>query len=135
MCFVLCIQFLLFLALAASKQWPGGLAAHSASTLQRKSHLYIHFLGIARPQSQCVCERFICTFPGLVHIFPAAEKADRSWKCINLSQIYKCRNWETGHYNSVLEITVSFLGIHKWEPDIYFGFPSALHLQCTGWQR
>ena len=38
---------------------------------------------------------------------------------INLSQIYECRNWDTEHYNSVLEITVSFLGIHKWEPDIY----------------
>jgi hypothetical protein len=41
---------------------------------------------------------------------------------INLSQIYECRNWEIEHYNSVLEITVSFLGIHKWEPAIYIGF-------------
>ncbi len=49
---------------------------------------------------------------------------------INLSQIYECRNWETEHYNSVLEITVSFLGIHKWEPGIYVGFSSALYLQC-----
>jgi hypothetical protein len=48
---------------------------------------------------------------------------------MNLSQIYECRNWETEHYNSVLEITVLFLGIHKWEPDIYFGFSPALHLQ------
>ncbi len=38
---------------------------------------------------------------------------------IILSQRYECRNWETEHYNSVLEITVSFLVIHKWEPDIY----------------
>jgi hypothetical protein len=30
------------------------------------------------------------------------------------------------HYNSVLEITVSFLGIHKWEPDINIGFSPAL---------
>jgi hypothetical protein len=29
-----------------------------------------------------------------------------------------------------LEITVSFLGIHKGEPDIYIGFSPALHLQC-----
>jgi hypothetical protein len=40
----------------------------------------------------------------------------------NLSQIYECRNREIKHYNSVVEIrrlcTVSFLGIHKWEPDI-----------------
>jgi hypothetical protein len=29
-----------------------------------------------------------------------------------------------------LEITVSFLGIHKREPDIYIGFSPALYLQC-----
>jgi hypothetical protein len=34
-------------------------------------------------------------------------------------------NWETEHYNSVLEIQ-----IHLWEPDIYIGFSPALHLQC-----
>jgi hypothetical protein len=37
-------------------------------------------------------------------------------------------------FNSVLEkggCTVSFLGIHKWEPDIYIGFSPALHLQCV----
>jgi hypothetical protein len=45
--------------------------------------------------------------------FPAAEQADRPWKYINLSQIYECRKRETKHYNSVLEIIVSFLGIHK----------------------
>ncbi len=44
---------------------------------------------------------------------------------INLSQIYEYRNWETEHYDYVLEITVSFLGIHKWEPDIYIGFSLA----------
>ncbi len=92
-------------------------------SLQRKSHLCIPFLGIAWPQSQfphtCVCERFIYSQEDRSIYFPAAELADRSWKYINLSQIYECRNWETEHYNSVLEITVSFLGIHYWEPDIY----------------
>ncbi len=49
---------------------------------------------------------------------------------MNLSQIYECRNCE------VLEITVSFLGIHKWEPDISIGFSPALHFQCMYvWQR
>jgi hypothetical protein len=95
------------------------------STLQRKSHLCIPFLGIARPQSQfphsCVCEQFVYS-QDLSTYFPAAEYADRSWKYKNLAQIYECRNWETEHYNSVLEITVSFLGILKWEPDIYIGF-------------
>ena len=49
---------------------------------------------------------------------------------INLSQIYECGSWETEHYNPGLEIIGSFLGIHKWEPDIYIGFSSALHLKC-----
>ncbi len=40
-------------------------------------------------------------------------------------------NWETEHYNSVVEITVSILGIHKWEPGIYIGFSPALHMQCV----
>ncbi len=55
----------------------------------------------------------------------------RSWKYINLSQIYDCRNWETEHYYSILKITVSFLGIQKQEPEIYIGFSLALHLQCS----
>jgi hypothetical protein len=101
--------------------------------LQGKFHLCIPFLGIAWPQSQfphsCVCEPFIYSQDQSTY-FPAAELADRSWKYINLSQIYECRNWETEHYNSILKIIVSFLGIHKWEPDIYIGFSPALHLQC-----
>jgi hypothetical protein len=38
---------------------------------------------------------------------------------------------ETGHYNSVLEIgrAVSFLGKHKSETGIHFGFSPALNLQ------
>jgi hypothetical protein len=63
-------------------------------------------------------------------MFTAAEKADQSWEYINLSRIYECRNWETQLYNSVLEIKVSLLGTHKWEPDINIGFSPALHLHC-----
>jgi hypothetical protein len=58
------------------------------------------------------------------------QKADQFWKYINLSQIYEYRNWDAEHYNYVLEITVSFLGIYKWEPGIHVGFSPALHLQC-----
>jgi hypothetical protein len=29
--------------------------------------------------------------PGSVHILPAADKADRSWKYINRSQTYECK--------------------------------------------
>ncbi len=64
------------------------------------------------------------------HISLQQNRQTRYWKYINLLQIYECRNWETEHYNYVLEITVSFLGIHQWEPVIYIGFPPALHLQC-----
>jgi hypothetical protein len=66
----------------------------------------------------------------LVHIFPCSKIGRHIPELSNLSQIYECRNWETEHFNSVLEITVSFLGIHKWEPDIYIGFSPALYLQC-----
>jgi hypothetical protein len=34
-------------------------------------------------------------------------------------------------YNSVLEIPVFCLVIHKWEPDIYIRFLPVLHLQCV----
>ncbi len=40
-------------------------------------------------------------------------------------------NWETEHYTYVLKLSVSFLGIHKGEPDICIGFSPALHLQCA----
>ncbi len=36
----------------------------------------------------------------------------------------------TGRQNSVSEITVSFLWIHKWEPDIFIVFSPALQMQC-----
>ncbi len=104
------------------------------SALQGKFHLCIPFRGIVRPQSQfphsCVCERFIYTQDQSTYI-PAAEYSNLSWKYLNLSQIYECRNWETEHYYSVLETTVSFLGIQKWEPYIYIGFSPSLHLQCV----
>jgi hypothetical protein len=62
-------------------------------------------------------------FPGSVHIFSCSNW---SWKYINLSQIFECRKWETEHYISDLEITISFLGINKWESDMYIGFSPAL---------
>jgi hypothetical protein len=77
----------------------------------RKIPFCIPFLGIALPQSQfphsCACDQDQSTN------LPAAEKEDRSWKYINLSQIYECRHWETEHYNSVLEISVSLMYIEK----------------------
>ncbi len=40
-------------------------------------------------------------FPGSVHIFPTAEKADPSWEYIIRSQTHECGNWD-------------------WDPDIPF---------------
>ncbi len=56
----------------------------TSTTLQGKALLCIPFLGIAQPQSQfphlvCVCERFIYSQDRSKY-FPAAEKADPSWK-------------------------------------------------------
>ncbi len=105
-------------------------------TLRRKSHLCIPFLRIVRPQSQfphsCVCERFIYSITRIGPHISLQQNIGRPIFeiCKSLTD-YGCRNWETEHYNSVLEITISFLGIHKWEPDIYIGFSPALHLQST----
>ncbi len=61
-----------------------------------------------------VCERFII-FPGSVHIF-GCSKIDTPILEIGTSQIYECRNWETEHYNSVLEITrLHSTQFHFWE--------------------
>jgi hypothetical protein len=35
----------------------------------------------------------------------AAKWADLSWEYKNRTQIHECENWETEHYDSVLEIT------------------------------
>ncbi len=103
-------------------------------TLQGKYHLCIPLLGIAQPQSQyphsCVCERFIIS-QGSVHIFPWSRTGRPILEIYkSLRDIHECRNLETEHYNSVLEITVSFLGIQRWELDIYIGFSPVLHLLC-----
>jgi hypothetical protein len=49
-------------------------------------------------------------------VFPCSRKGRQILETYKpLTYIYEFRNWETEHYNSVLEITVSFLGVHKWE--------------------
>ncbi len=109
--------------------WKERLEERSA--LQRNYHLCIAFWelrGLSPNFHFLVCERYIISQDWSTY-FPAAEWADISWKYINLSQIYECRNWETEHHNSVLEITVSFMGIHRLEPNIYIGFSLALHFQ------
>jgi hypothetical protein len=60
---------------------------------------------------------------------PVLLQADQSWEYINCSQIHECGNWETEHYNSVLEITWprSFISgnTKNRKPDIYIGFSMA----------
>ncbi len=72
-----------------------------AHALYRKFKAYISRNETARPRSQflysCICERFIYSHN--------RSSADRSWEYINRSKIHACGNWETEHYNSVLEIT------------------------------
>ncbi len=53
------------------------------------------------PISTFMCLRAIYIFPGSVHIFPLAEKADPSREYIIRSQTHECWNWD-------------------WDPDIPF---------------
>ncbi len=53
----------------------------------------------------CLWEIYI--FPGSVHIFPAAEQADRSWEYINCSQTHEYGNWDCGRAIPFLGIFVS----------------------------
>ncbi len=82
------------------------------------------------PVSTLRCLWAIYIFPGSVHIFPCSRIGRPILEIYkSLTDIWVYRNWETGHINSVLEITDSILRIHKWEPDIYIGFSAAFHLQ------
>jgi hypothetical protein len=81
-----------------------------------KNHLKNHFCFEVDTEA-CTAMKipFMYSFFGIgPHIsLQQNRQADPGNMYLNLSQIYECRNWETVHYNSVLEITVSFLGIHK----------------------
>ncbi len=56
------------------------------------------------PVSTFTCLWAIYIFPGSVHIFSSAEKADRWWEYINRSQTHECGNWVWGR-------AIPFLGI------------------------
>ncbi len=67
--------------------------------LQRRCHIYIPFLGIARPQPQ---------FP---HSSVFERYAGRSWEYINRSQAHECGNWDCGRAISNLGIFIPLLRI------------------------
>jgi hypothetical protein len=83
----------------------------------------------------CVCERFIYSRDRSTYLADA-KKADQSWKYINLSQISKCWNWETEHYNSVLcfgnngAAQFNFWEYRNENQTFILDFSLALHLQC-----
>ncbi len=59
------------------------------------------------PISTFMCLWAIYIFPGSVKIFPAAEKEDRLWEYINLSQTHECEKCDCGRDIPFLGIFVS----------------------------
>jgi hypothetical protein len=93
-------------------------AGSDGSTCMQDSCLNVILLSSYRPQVPLLSThshfREDYTAPKILFMYAqkwncaaAAKKADRSWEYINRSQIHECGNWETEHYNSVLEITRS----------------------------
>jgi hypothetical protein len=86
-------------------------------TMQRKCHLCIPFLGIARRLSPNFHIHVYVSlyFQDQSTYLAAAKESNRSWKYINFSQINECRNRETEHFIYrrptlyPLEIAVDFL--------------------------
>ncbi len=76
-----------------------GHAIQKYSTLYWNFETYIPRNETAGPRSQFLhsCIWFIYSHH--------RSSAVQSWKYINRTQILECANWETKHYNSVLEIT------------------------------
>jgi hypothetical protein len=81
------------------------LYQYVSNTLQRKSHLCILFWELRDLSPNFHIHVSVSDIPGSVHIFPAAEEADRSWEYINRSQKQECGNWDSGRR------TIPFLGI------------------------
>ncbi len=75
--------------------------------LQRKSHLCIPFLGIARPKPQfphsCVCEPFIYSQDRSTYFLH--RQIDQEYR--NRSQTLECGNWDCGRVTPFLGIFVS----------------------------
>ncbi len=73
------------------------------------------------PISTFMCLWAIYIFPGSVHIFPPAEKADPSWKYIIRLQTHECGIWDWGP-------DIPFLGIFVTN---FRHFVFALHVYCS----
>jgi hypothetical protein len=73
------VQGVHILSIASIMDAQGVFFLSPAYALQGKFHLCIPFLGMARLQSQfphsCVCELFVYSHEGLVHIFPCSRKS------------------------------------------------------------
>jgi hypothetical protein len=97
-----------------------------APTLYRKSDLCIPRKETVGPRSHClhsfICERFTYSHDQSAYL-AAAKLADQSWEYKSLTDIrMPIANWETEHYNSVLEIRrpSSFVSGNTSEPDILY---------------
>ncbi len=90
----------------------------STHTLYQKSYLCIPRNETVRPCPNSATVIYLWAiniFPGSVCLFDWNKQTDPGHIYINRSQTHECGNWETEHYNSVLEITRQPMQFQSWE--------------------
>jgi hypothetical protein len=76
------------------KEWPSTVHCH-------ENPIYVFLFSSIFQNHVSVSDLYIYS-QGPVHIFPAAEYADRSWEDLNHSKTYECGNWDCGREILVL---------------------------------
>ncbi len=87
--------------------WKFNTMVHHTATAFPFIYSFSGNFAASAPISTFMCLWAIYIFPGSVHIFPPAEKADPSWEYIICLQTHECGNWDWGPDIPFLGIFVS----------------------------